>query len=297
MASVLLHCPLNISRSLERMVEDFCLKLGERHGIDIQIETQAHRPSEESLFKTHLAEDDLPDLTIGHANDFADLPAGYLSERFRSLPGRYPIRTELSKIGFVDRAGYFHPFVVIPFAIFYNPNLLGESDIPHLWKDLLDRRWHGKILMPDTFRVVSVVIKAFMKADFPIKFNEFHANVIHAGTPMDVVTAVDEGRYPIGITNIAFARITHQKNIRILWPEDGLYCMPQVMVWSLKAPEPLLEVGDFLLSRPVQEYLSLQSFVPASADAPLHQLVAENECNLRWNGWQSYLAALEGRHA
>jgi hypothetical protein len=39
-----------------------------------------------------------------------------------------------------------------------------------------------------------------------------------------------------------------------------------IMAWSQDATEPLLENGDFLMSQPVQEYLAMQSFVPASAE-------------------------------
>jgi len=230
-------------------------------------------------------------------DDFANLPAGYLEEHFRPLPGRWPLREELSRIGFGDSRGYFHPFVVIPFAIFYNPNLLKAEEIPRKWQDLLDPRWKGRILMPDSFRIVSLVVRKFMKADFPEHTENLDQNVVHQGSPMDVVSGVDEGSYPLGITNIAFARISRQKNTRIIWPEDGLFCMPQVMVWSKNAPEALLETGDFLFSRAIQEYLALQSFVPASPEVDLHPLVSENDCHLRWNGWDSFLNVIQGRHA
>jgi ABC-type Fe3+ transport system substrate-binding protein len=296
MAIVLLHCPLNISRSLGKMMEEFCRPLQEKHKIEIQIQVQPHRSSEESLFKSYFEKDDLPDLTVGQVDDFANLPAGYLSAHFRSLPGRYPVRQELADIGFTDVNGYFHPFVIIPFAIFYNQNLLEEKDLPRTWKDLLDTRWQRQILMPDDSRMVSVIIKSFMEADFPDDFSNFKANVIHQGSPVEVVNAVDEGKYPLGITNIAFARISSQKNIRIIWPQDGLFCMPQVMVWSQKAAEPLLEIGDFLMSRPVQEYLAMQSFVPVSPDVPLPALISDHNCSLRWKGWESFLNVVKGRH-
>ena len=295
MAKILLHCPLNISRSLVQMMEEFCRELNKKHGVEVIIETQPHRPSEKSLFEACLERDEVPDLTVGHVDDFADLPPDYLSAHFRSLPGRFPIRKELSDMGFTDNDGYFHPFVVIPFAIFYNRNLLAEKDIPRVWQDLLDERWQGKILMPDAFRIVSLVIKTFMRTDFPEDFDRFKTNFVHQGSPMEVITAVDEGRYPVGITNIAFARISKQKNTRIIWPGDGLFCMPQVMVWGRKAADPLFEIGDFLMSRQVQTYLSLQSFVPAAPEIPMHQLVTENNCNLRWKGWHSFLEALKGR--
>lgn len=297
MASILLHCPLNISRSLDQLMVDFCKTWQESHGMEVTVQTQPHRPDETSLFQTYLDQNRFPDLIVGHVNDFADLPDGYLQKHFRSLPGRYPLRNELADLGFHDPKGYFHPFVVIPFAIFYNHQMLTDDDVPRSWEDLLDSRWRGKILMPDPFRVVSKVIDAFMQADYPERISEFRENTVQKGAPPEVVTAVDEGRYPIGIANIAFARISRQKNTRVLWTRDGLFCMPQVMVFSRQAPEAMFEIGDFLMSPTVQEYLAMQSFVPAAPDSPLHSLVAENHCNLRWKDWPAFLAAVGGTHA
>ncbi|GAB6906159.1 putative ABC-type Fe3+ transport system periplasmic component-like protein [Desulfosarcina cetonica] len=292
MASILLHCPLNISRSLGQMIDDFCRTWQEKHGIEVTLQTQPHRPDEASLFQTGLDEGQFPDLTLGHVNDFADLPDGYLQTYFSALPDRFPLRTELVEQGFRDPAGYFHPFVVIPFAIFYNHQLIGADEIPRRWEDLLDPQWHQKILMPDVFRVVSKVIHAFMQADFPDGIDPFRQNAVCKGAPPEVVTAVDEGRYPLGITNIAFARVSRHKNTRVIWPADGLFCMPQVMVFSRQAPDAMLEIGDFLMSPTVQDYFSLQSFVPAAPNVSLHSLVAENHCHLRWKNWPAFLEAV-----
>ncbi|MDD3268532.1 MAG: ABC transporter substrate-binding protein [Syntrophomonadaceae bacterium] len=269
----------------------------EKHGIEIQIETQPHRPTEDGLLEIYLARQEMPDLMVGHVNDFADLPAGYLCEHFRALPGRFPLREELVEAGFTDPRGYFNPFVIIPFSIFYNQDLLAEKDLPRRWEDLLEPRWRQQILMPDEYRMVSKIVRTFMEAHYPDRFVDFNANVQHQGAPIDVVNKVDEGLYPLGITNIAFARISRNKHTRLLWPQDGTFCMPQVMVWSKKADERLLEIGDFLLSQPVQEYLALQSFIPASPEVALPPLWAEHKLHLRWEGWEHYLRVIKGAKA
>ncbi len=297
MAKVLIHCPLNISRSLEEMIKEFGLEMEKKHGINVEIETQPHRPTEDGLFKMYLEKGNMPELVVGHANDFAELPGGYLEEHFRSLPGRFPLRSELVEAGFADAKGYFQPFVVIPFAMFYNPNLLGEKELPEAWQDLLETRWRKQIIMPDEYRMVSKIIRTFMQAHYPERFADFHENVIHQGAPIDVVNAVDEGRYQLGITNIAFARISRSKNTRLIWPRDGIFCMPQVMVWSKKADERLLEIGDFLLSKKVQEYLALQTFIPASPDVAIPKLLTDHNFSLRWESWEHYLSVIKGSQA
>lgn len=294
MAKILVHCPLNISRTLEEMLKEYCQKVEEKLGARVELETQPHRPQEEGLFEKYLEKGNLPELVVGHVNDFANLPAGYLEEHFLSLPGRWPLRPELVEAGFLDPKGYFHPFVVIPFAMFYNSNLLAEDDLPTAWEDLLEARWQKQVLMPDDYRMVSRIIRTFMEAHYPERFAGFQENVVHKGAPIDVVNAVDEGHYSLGITNIAFARISRHKNTRLIWPRDGLFCMPQVMVWSKNSNENLLEVGDFLMSNQVQEYLALQAFVPASPDVAIPQLLTNHNFSLRWEGWEHYLGVIKG---
>ena len=294
MARVLLHCPLNISRSLEEMLKEFGRKLEEKHGISISVEPQPHRPTEEGPFKAYAEKGEIPDVIVGHVNDFAELPDGFLQEHFRALPGRFPMRPELEEAGFRDKEGYFHPFVVIPFAMFYNVSLLSEAEAPKAWTDLFAVRWREKIRMPDDYRMVSKIICTFLKANYPDRFSEFRKNVVNAGAPIDVVNDVDGGSHPVGITNIAFARVSRYKNTRLIWPEDGIFCMPQAVIFSKSADDSLLEIGDYLFSEPVQQYLALQAFVPASPETALSPLFTEHPCRLQWESWENYLSVIKG---
>ena len=278
------------------MIQEHCRKLQQDLGEEIEVQVQAHRPQETPLFKGYVERGTLPDLTVGHVDDFADLDPAFVAEQVQTRPGRFALRKELADLGFAHGPGGFHPFAVIPFAMFYNPTLVSPDEVPRTWRDLLAPRWAGRILMPDPNRIVSSVVRTFMKAEFPEVFAAFADNVTQQGSPPEVVTAVDEGRYPVGITNIAFARVSRDKNTRIVWPEDGLFCMPQVMVFGPGATKALWAVGDFLMSRTVQEYLTLQSFVAASPEVPLHPLVAEHHCHLRWKGWDAFLEVVKGRH-
>lgn len=293
MAKVFLHCPLNVSRTLVQMITDYAKEAKEKNGLEIEILDQPHRPEEKSLFETDFEGDEFPDMIVGHVNDFATLPDGYLEKYFLSLPGRFPIRKELVEMGFNDDSGYFHPFTVIPFAFFYNVNLLKETEVPVKWEDLLNDKWTKMIRMPDEFRMVSIIIRTFMGANYPDRFSVFNNNAVHSGSPIDVVHSVDSGEYPLGITNIAFARISKNKNTKLIWPEDGFFCMPQVMVFNKKADKRLLELGDFLMGRQVQEYLALQSFIPSSQEIGVPKLLADNNYKLYWDNWAHYLKVIK----
>lgn len=296
MEKILLHCPPSISRPLSRMVENFCSELAEKHNLPILLETQPYRTDEKSLFETYVEEGNIPALTVGHVNDIAEQSFEFVSENCRSLPGRFPLKKELSEIGFDDREGHIHPFAVGPFVMCYNRTLLSEEGLPRTWKDLLSPRWQGKVLMPDDFRTVSLVIRAFMETYFPEKFEHFQKNFVRQGSPLEMVSAVDEGAYPICVTDITIARISRLKKTRIIWPEDGFFGAPQVMIFSKTAPEPILEVGEFLMSPEVQEFLTLQGFVGTSPEAFHHPLAAGNRHRLKWEGWRPFLSAVRGRY-
>ena len=53
MAKILVHCPLNISRTLEAMLEEHCRGMEGRLGMRIELETQPHRPQEKGLFEKY----------------------------------------------------------------------------------------------------------------------------------------------------------------------------------------------------------------------------------------------------
>lgn len=300
MARIFVHLPLNISRALEQFILEFCREMTKRYGLLVEIDSQIQCLPDNAHPGSNEPENDLdassaPDLVVGSVDYLTNFPEGYLEQYYRPLPERFPIRPELAEAGFADPKGYFHPFVIMPFAIFYNDELLEQEELPRTWEDLLDSRWQDKICMPDRYHMAPKMIRAYMQAYYPEKYDVFQKNLVYQGAPINVINALTEGRYPIGMTNISFARIAaRNKNIRLLWPQDGLFCMPQVMIWSKKADERLLEIGDFLLSRQVQEYLALQTFVPVSAEVSIPQLLTENNCSLRWKDWDDFLSVIKG---
>jgi len=293
MATVLLQLPLNISRAMEEMLKQYGRDMERKNGIQLKIMGQQLCQPENIAQDADLNCWNVPDLVIGHIDYFIKRPKQHLEKNFRSLPGRFPIRQELFEAGLVDAEGYFNTFAVIPFGVFYNPDMLEEVDLPKVWEDLTQTRWHGRIAMPDKNHMAPKMLRAFMKASYPEGFGDFLQNSVYMGAPPNVVNSVDEGRYPLGITNISFARISRSKNIRLLWPQDGMFCMPLVMVWSKNADERLLEIGDFLMSRKVQEYLELQTFVPASGEIPIPSLLTDNDLSLRWKGWGNFLTDIK----
>ena len=54
----------------------------------------------------------------------------------------------------------------------------------------------------------------------------------------------------------------------------------------------MLEIGDSLLSREVQEYLVLQNFIPVSSEIALPKLLEGYNYRFRWKDWDYYLQVI-----
>lgn len=293
MARVLVHLPLNISRAIEEMLKDFGRGMKQKHGIKLEI-ANLHKCFAAGGQGRDGDQEGLPDLLIGNANYILQLAGDNLVEHVRPLAGRFSLRPELVRAGFADSQGYFHPFTIVPFAIFYNPHVVKEEDLPRVWADLLDAAWRGKILMPAEHHMAAENDQGPHAGLLSGKGSCPGAEYGFCRGCINVVNAVDQGHYPLGITNVTFARVSRNKNISMLWPEDGLFCMPLVMVWHKKAEDRLLAIGDYLLSDRVQEYLALQTFVPVSSAVHTPPALIENNFNLIWRGWADFINILQG---
>ncbi len=289
MKKVLVHCPLNISRAMGEKLKEFAEKLSKKENMNIEIEVKPHRSGEEALFKKYRKKGEMPDLTISHANDISELSDEFIKDNFQSFSENlYPLRKELIDSGFRDPEGYFHLFALVPFAIIYNQNLLKEEEVPDIWEDLLESNWQDSILLPDEFRTISEIINAYIKDKFPQRFDDYLNNTVFNGNPVDVVNAVDDGEYPLGIVNISFSRFSRKKNISSKWFEDGTFCAPQIMIFKKEVDQRLLEIGDYIMSKEMQDFFVQQSFIPGAPDISLPSEIEANKKRLIWKGWDHF---------
>ncbi len=287
MENIILHCPMNISRTFFNMIREFI----KREGLEGEFELQdePHRLDHESKLLKSIREGITPALYIGHATDFGRLGENDILEHFEKLT-ELPLADNLKSLGFEDKQQRFHPFTVIPFGVIYNKNTSSEDDLPKHWQDFHDKKYRGKIRIPDRERTISKVIEGTMKVNYPQSYEHFIDNCSFLGSPIDVVNAVDEGEYPYGMVNIAFSRFSRLKNTGILWMEEGAFCMPQVVAVGKGKYEMVRSVVEFIFSQTVQEFLDMQGFIPAvSGEVP--DVLQREEIKLIWNGWEDFLKA------
>ncbi|NLJ71402.1 MAG: ABC transporter substrate-binding protein [Syntrophomonadaceae bacterium] len=284
MDKILFNCPLNISRSLLNMVKDFTeQEIGNNRFAFVN---EQHRLEHKSSLLNGLEEKQLPILYIGMAFDFANMSDESIVNSFDLMP-ILELRSELREKAFANY-NYWQVFAVVPFAIIYNKNLV--TVIPTSWAEFASKDYYGKVRLPMPQLPVSRVTKAIVEDMFPDSLDDFVDNCIFSGSPIDVVNAVDNGECEFGIVNLSFSRVSRHKNTKILWLEDGLGCMPLIVAVRKGELAKVRKIIDYIFSEEVQEFLALQSFIPVLSKIKMPDIVRENQANIIWPGWKTFLS-------
>ena len=157
------------------------------------------------------------------------------------------------------------PFSALPVVLVYNTKLVDPEQVSG-WADLLDPALRGRIAFPDpaasgsSFTALVTMINA-LGGDREEVIRAFAENL--GGAQLDssgaVLTAVADGSALAGVTleETALKRIADGMDIAMVYPEDGLSCVPDGSAVIKGAPheENAKLFLDFTISLEVQELL------------------------------------------
>lgn len=159
----------------------------------------------------------------------------------------------------VEPANLWAPSNIHVVVAMLNTSQLGGQPKPKTWGDLLDPKWKGKIIIADpanssTAYTIIWGVKTLFGAD---GLKKLAANVTVTSAAATVLRAVAQGEYAIGLTyeSNAYAYVAGgQKDIELLYPEDGTFTSPECLVLIKGAPagEAAKRVYDLLLSKEAQ---------------------------------------------
>lgn len=148
-----------------------------------------------------------------------------------------------------------------------NRKHLGGNAEPKVWKDLLDPRWKGKIIIADpanssTAYTILWGVKQMLGA---AALKQLAANVVVTGAAATVLRSVAQGEYPVGLTfeSNAYAYVAGgQKEIKLVYPEDGTFTTPEFIALAKKAPNAAVakRAFDHIISKEVQIALLENAF-------------------------------------
>lgn len=148
-----------------------------------------------------------------------------------------------------------------------NRKHLGSNPEPKVWRDLLDPRWKGKVIIADpanssTAYTILWGIKQMLGA---AALRQLANNVVVTSAAATVLRGVAQGEYSVGLTfeSNAYAYVAGgQKEIKLLYPEDGTFSTPEFLVLAKNAPNGALarRAFDHIISKDVQIALLENAF-------------------------------------
>jgi iron(III) transport system substrate-binding protein len=152
-------------------------------------------------------------------------------------------------------------------TVMINRKFLGSIPEPKVWKDLLDPRWKGKIIIADPANssTAYTILWGFKQMLGAAALKQLANNVVVTSAAATVLRGVAQGEYSLGLTfeSNAYAYVAGgQKEIKLLYPEDGTFSTPEFLVLAKNAPNGALarRAFDHILSKEVQIALLENAF-------------------------------------
>jgi iron(III) transport system substrate-binding protein len=177
--------------------------------------------------------------------------------------------------GFVEKEGRWIASNSHVMIIMANKSLVKAADMPKTWKDLLDPKWKGKVVMANPEKSGSAYAQAYgfykLFGYDGIKTLIGNAKILDSSSL--IYKGVAAGEYPLGITMEYAAHryiVGGDKNVSIIYPADGAFISPEAtgIVKNCPHPEEAKKFVDYLISKKVEdEIFDKFSRRPARLDA------------------------------
>ena len=191
------------------------------------------------------------------------------------------------KYGFYDPKRYYDVIGISPIAFFSDKTYHTNLEPPKSWKALLrDPQYHRMVGMPGRETV------GFQ--DFPIMaayqlYGEEGVLALAKTArscllPAEMVRMAGSRRDiapPIGILNYAMAKAAGQKNSQteFIWPEEGVYAGPMIMLTRKSAPEKARALAKQIVGEETAGTFRMGGFYSAADPEPL------GDGEVFWSGW------------
>ncbi len=152
-------------------------------------------------------------------------------------------------------------------VLMVNRNQLGGLPEPKTWKDLLDPRWKGKIIVSDpaSASTAYTILWGLGKVLGEDGLRAIARNLTVSRNSSAVLKSVAQGEYAIGLTfeSNAYAYVAGgQKEIKLVYPADGTFVTEESVVLVKGAPNAAAarQLYDLLLSKETQTELLERAF-------------------------------------
>lgn len=237
----------------------------------------------------------IPDVVLTYASEFSVLDTETIDELFSNNSGAlgsHFIKKEMKN--FIDEKGVFIPICFVPLIMFYNKKNVAKSLLSNSWADLSDSKLN--VIFPYEDIPISRVVLANLKNKLGTEFENFKKNITFGNSPIDVIHAVANGQYDMGISNLYFfmmSKMNQEENIEINWPKEGLMPLPQVLAFKKDVNPKLYRFIELLTTGEIQNFLGEQGFWPIIEDTPSYGCSPENEWINSWDNWDGFFKRIQ----
>ncbi len=177
--------------------------------------------------------------------------------------------------GYMEKEARWTASNVHVMIIMVNKSLVKAGDMPKSWKDLLDPKWKGKIVMtnPEKSGTAYAQVYGIHKLYGWDGIKKLIANATILDTASLIYKGVAAGEYPLGITLEYAAHryiVGGDKNVGMIYPADGTFISPEGtgIIKGCPHPEEAKKFVDYLISKKVEdEIFDKFSRRPARLDA------------------------------
>lgn len=204
---------------------------------------------------------------------------------FAPLPAA-PVRPEFERAGLTDPEGLFHVHGAASFGILADLERLGDRPLPTSWADVLHPRFRGDIVVNGTGGDPAPILLANLARDFGAhQLRAFGRNIksIQGGGEMARAAG---SRHPDRSALYLMPWFWTQTNIhhartRPIWPVEGLYCTPLLLLGRPELTPGARAAFDFVTGPRWAE--RVEGVHCAVADPRHARTPIPGE--LRWIGW------------
>ncbi len=166
-------------------------------------------------------------------------------------------------------------------VLMVNANQLGGRPAPKTWADLFDPALKGKVIIADpanssTGYTILWGVRQMLGAE---GLRKLAANINVTSQAPTVLRGVAQGEFTVGLTfeSNAYAYVAGgQREISLVYPEDGTFTSPEFLVLAKNAPNPAAarRAFDHIISKEVQTALLEGAFRrPSRTDIDVAKIV------------------------
>ncbi len=286
-AKISLFVPVNIGRNLERLLR--------RKAPSCELITPASSDEELRYFAKTLKDPDVADLPELIVTLHPQVLRSFDNPALRELYGPPslevpPLHPALRERGIESEDALVQPLLYAPVVMLVHRQL---DDPPSSWADLLQPRFHGRILAPGKSTPVSLAFAGLFQRltqaqDRLRDLTGLLDGMKYSGLPFDVLTGVNKGYYDVGILPLPFVRYGLGRNLQTVIPKEGALLLPEMMLARRDASAEALAIASELLGQNIQRFFAqLGALLPVHAEIPLPAEL-KGDRQLLWPGWGWY---------